>query len=96
MAKEAKPIGRSLDEFRATHDKSTVIPKKITAAIEKLGPEGWMYELEFIKLCECSPTDFAAFREAFEDFSVNIGGARNPKRAWAGSKALAKKMRDTQ
>lgn len=92
-AKKASKSGKSLSDFRAAHDKNFIVPGKIKAGLEKLGPEGWEYEVEFIRTCGLSTTDFAAFRDQFEDFSVNVGG-RNPKRVWAGSKALADKMRE--
>lgn len=89
-----KPAKNDLESFRAMHDKSFMIPKKIQEGLAALGDDAWEYELDFIKRCGVSPTDFAAYREQFEDFYVNIGAPRAPKRAWAGSKALAKKMRD--
>jgi hypothetical protein len=87
-----KAAGKSVEDFRALHDKSYIVPRKIRAAIEALGPEGWEYELGFLKLAGLSTTDMAAFRDQFEEFIVSTPG-HNPKRIWAGSKALAEKLR---
>lgn len=91
-AKPAKQSGKNLADFRAAHDKSFIIPAKIEAGIAKLGPDGWDYEVQFMRLAELSTTDLAMFRDQFEDFIVTVGG-KNPKRCWCGSKELAKKLR---
>ncbi len=83
--------GKSLADFRAEHDKSFIVPKKIRDALEKLG-DGWQYEVEFLRTAGLSTTDLAAYREEFLDYTVNVGG-RTPRRVWAGTKALAEKMR---
>lgn len=85
-------IGRSLDEFRANHDKSFIVPRKIKAALEKLGP-GWQSELEFAKLAGVSMTDLAAYRPQFEAFVVAVS-RDGTRRVWAGTKGLADKMRE--
>lgn len=89
----AKPQTKTLADFRAVHDKSFVIPNAIRAGLEKLGKEGWDYEPEFIKLCGVNVLDLARFREEFADHYVTVGGSKSSKRVWAGSKALAEKMR---
>lgn len=82
--------GRSLNEFRETHDKNFIVPKKIKAALAALGG-GWEYEMAFAKLAGISLGDLSAYRSMFEeDHVVVIGGS---KRAWAGTKAAAEKMR---
>lgn len=83
--------GRSLDEFRATYDKDTIIPQKIDAAIAELGKDGWAYEMEFVKLAGVGLSQLAAYRDAYAEHIVTLN--RESKRAWAGSKALAAKMR---
>lgn len=93
MTATTKPkIGRSLDEFRAAHDKNYIVPQKIKAALAKIG-DGWEYEIEFLKLAGLSTTDLAMFREQFSDFTVATPG-KNPKRIWAGTKELARKLRE--
>lgn len=85
--------GKDLAAFRALHDKSYIVPLKIQEGLKALGENAWEYEVEFIKRCGLSTTDLAAYRDQFKDFFVETGG-RNPKRAWAGSKPFAKKLRD--
>lgn len=89
----AAKVGRSLQDFRAEHDKSFIVPLKIREALKKLGAEGWDYEVQFLRLAGLSVTDLAAYRDEFADHFVVVGG-RNPKRLWAGSAALAQKMRE--
>jgi hypothetical protein len=82
------------DDFRTHHDKSYIVPKKIEAGLKKLGAKGYLYQAEFMKLCEVNnPADFNAYCGAFEaDHCVVIGGSK-AKRAWAGSKEFAERLR---
>lgn len=87
---------KSIADFRAAHDKSFIVPNKIKAGLDALGPDGWEYELQFVKDIGVSVIDFSRFREQFEEFCVSVGvgtGTAKAKRIWAGSKALASKMR---
>lgn len=85
--------GKTLNEFADLHDKGTIVPKRIRTALVQLG-DSWEYEGDLIKRAGLSQTDFSRFREQFAaDHSVELGG-RNPKRAWAGTKAFATKMRE--
>lgn len=92
----AKPAaasqGRSLAEFRATYDKDTIIPQRIDAGLAQLGKDGWAYEIEFVKLAGVGLAQLAAYRDAYAEHVVTLN--RESKRAWAGSKALAAKMRE--
>lgn len=83
---------RSLSEFRATFDKDTIFPKKIDAALEQIGKDGWAYEVEFAKLAGLGLAQLAIYRESYAEHVVHLG--RDSKRAWAGSKAMAAKMRE--
>jgi hypothetical protein len=83
---------RSLAEFRATFDKDTIFPQKINAALSQLGKDGWAYEVEFAKLAGIGLAQLAIYRETYAEQVVQLG--RDSKRAWAGSKALAAKMRE--
>lgn len=83
--------GRSLAEFRSTYDKDTIFPQKIDAALAQIGKDGWAYEIEFAKLAGIGLAQLAIYREKYADHIVQLG--RDSKRAWAGSKALAEKMR---
>lgn len=88
----SKAKGKDIDAFRAAHDKSFITPKRIREGLAALG-DSWEYEVEFIKRCQLSNTDFAMYREQFKDFYVEVGG-RSPKRVWAGTKAFANKLRE--
>ena len=96
MAKKPAPTkgAKSLADFRATHDKSFVIPNKIKAALAKLGDGGWEYATEFAKLAEISVNDLSRFATEFGDFVVVAKSNGREYRIWAGSKALAAKMRE--
>ena len=87
-----KKTGRDVDAFRAAHDRNFIIPRRIKDAIERLGADSWEYEQPFMKMAELSATDIGMFRAEFLDFIVEVG-ARNKKRVWCGSKALANKLR---
>lgn len=87
-----KPAGKTMSDFRAAHDKSFIVPKKIREGIASLG-DAWEYELEFQRRCGISQTDFAPYRDEFADFFFQIGG-KNPKRIWCGTKSLATKLRE--
>lgn len=88
-----KTVGRSVEEFRSSYDKSYIVPRKVKAALERLG-DGWLRELDFAKLAGVTPNDLAAYRGAFEDHIVALNGADRGRRAWAGTKGLAKKLRE--
>jgi hypothetical protein len=91
-AQKAPAAGKSLLDFRAEHDKSYIVPRKIRDALAKLG-DGWQYEVEFLRLAGLSTGDLATYREEFKDFTVTVGG-RSPRRIWVGTKALAQQMRE--
>jgi hypothetical protein len=82
--------GRSLSEFRASYDKSFIVPRKISAALKILGPSGWEYEVQFARIADVSLADLGNFRDQFSDHVVSL---RESRRAWAGSKKTAKEMR---
>jgi len=90
----AKQKGKTTDDFRALFDKNYIIPKKIKAALDELGPNIWELEKDFIARAKISTTDFAMFRDDFKDFIVEAKNPnRHPQRCWCGSKALATKLR---
>lgn len=88
-----KAAGRSLDEFRKSYDKGFIVPARVRQALADLGG-GWLSEIEFAKLAGVSTMDLNAFREAFEEHVVVLGGQHKGKRLWAGTKAAAAKMRE--
>lgn len=89
----AKTVGRSIDEFKASYDKSYIVPSKIKAALQKLD-HSWLYEVDFAKLAGVNLADLGAFRPAFEDHVVVLSGQDRGKRVWTGTKAAATKMRE--
>lgn len=87
-----KTVGKDITAFKDSHDKNTIVPRKIEEGLKLLGPDRWEYQAEFVKLCQISPTDLALFREQYADFSIEIR-AKTRKVVWCGSKALATKLR---
>lgn len=83
--------GKTLSDFRAAHDKSFIVPLRIRAGLKALG-DGWEYEVQFMKLCGLSQTDFSCYREEFETYCVETKG-HNAKRVWCGTPTLAEKLR---
>jgi hypothetical protein len=93
--KSAPPVkastARTLTEFKKTFDKDTIIPAKVKEALKELG-SGWLYESEFVKAADVSYADLGNYRDLFSDHVVTL--KREGKRAWAGTAALAKQMRE--
>lgn len=87
---EKPKVGRSLTEFKNTYDKNTIVPAKIKAALKLLG-NGWDFEVNFAKLAGVSLADLGNFREMFVDHVVTL---KESRRAWAGTIATAKAMRE--
>lgn len=85
--------GKSLEAFRAAHDKSYIIPVRIAKALAALG-DSWEYEGEFMKRAGIAPCDISTFRDQFRDHWLEVKtSARNVKRVWAGTSKLAAKLR---
>ena len=91
---EPKKRGRSLDEFRAAHDKSFIVPKRIRDALNQLG-DSWEYEIEFLRRCNLGTNELAEYRDQFEADHVVLVSSRShsTKRIWVGSKELAETLR---
>lgn len=79
---------KTLDDFKNTHDKNTIIPNRIKAGIAALGPNGWEYYGDFLKANKISVTDGSKFVESFKSFVVET----DKKRIICGSKKLAAKL----
>jgi len=89
---------KTLDDFRAAHDPNVIVPNKIRAAlaaIEKDGPENWLYEADFLKLSGLSTTQLSQFRDQFEAHIIETkaGSGRSAKRAYFGNAKVAAKLR---
>ena len=80
---------RSLSEFKATYDKSYIIPRAIKAGLKLLG-SGWEYETAFAKMINVSLQDLSAYRD---EFAAHIVSLREGRRAWAGRASVADEMR---
>lgn len=83
--------GRNIDQFAESHDRTVIIPKKIKSGLSALG-DSWEYESEFIKRCKLSNKDISDYREQFKEHVVDLTADR--RRAWAGTKRFADKMRE--
>lgn len=82
-------FGKTIAEFRATYDKSYIVPAKIKATIKELG-NGWEYETTFAKMAGVSLADLGSFRD---EFAAHVISLREGRRVWAGTKAIADQMR---
>ena len=95
MAKAELKVGRTLDDFRAAHDKRVIIPAKIRKALAEMeaeSPENWDYEIDFMRRAGISQTDIGAYRPQFEAHVVEVNG-KNPKKVWFASTKIAEKAR---
>lgn len=97
MSKDSvkKSSGKTLDDFRAAHDRNVIVPTKIRKALsdmESEHPENWEYELDFMRRAGLSQTDMGMFRPQFEAHVVEVGG-KNPKKVWFASAKVAEKAR---
>lgn len=90
----SKRVGKSVADFRAAHDASFIVPQKIREALKKLGPKGWEYEQDFMRLTTppISQTHIGQYREQFSEFWFVVGG-HSQRRVWCGSKDLADELR---
>lgn len=94
MAKPPKATGgKDLETFRAAHDKSYILPRRIRAALTALG-EGWEYEVEFLKRSGIAVSDIGAYRDQFKAYWVEVRSSnRNVKRVWCGTPKFAERLR---
>lgn len=95
VALAKKPAARTLDDFRAAHDRNVIVPAKIRKALADMEAEhgeSWEYELDFMRRAGISQTDVGMFRPQFEAHVVETGG-RNPKKVWFASAKVAEKAR---
>lgn len=96
MKNKANAKGKDFAAFRAVHDKSYAVPKRIREALAELG-ESWEYEADLVRRCGVSHVDFAKFKDAFLEHCVEtqrVNGQSHAKRVWAGTKAFAAKLRE--
>jgi len=90
----AKSKGKGLDEFRASYDKSYIIPNRLKEALKLLKPQEYEDEGPFFRTAGVSPNDAQHFREQFKDVIVEIKRDGKLKRLWCGSAVFAQKLRE--
>jgi len=89
---------KTLADFKAAHDPNVIVPNKIRAAlaaIEKEGPENWLYEVDFLKLSGVSTTQLSQFRDQFADHIIETPASSrgSAKRVYFGNAKVAAKLR---
>lgn len=89
---------RTLADFRAAHDPDVIIPSRIReafAAMLKIGPQHYEYEVDFLKLSGLSTTQLAAYRDQFAAHIIETPSGRNgaAKRVYFASAKVAASLR---
>lgn len=92
-----KKAGKTLDDLRALHDRSVLIPNRIKATIEKLAEvswQEWAYESDFLSIStpRISTKDLSDFRDRFKDFWAEMpptNGRRDARKVWFATKKAA-------
>ena len=84
--------GKSLDQFKAAHDKGFIVEKRLKDALSELG-ESWLYESELMRSARIGPGEITRLREKYKKFTLVVGRRGKQKCVWAGTPALAKKLR---
>lgn len=93
MSKMQSNKPRTIADFRAAHDPDIIVPAKFKAAfeaMEKLGPEHFLYENEFQKLAGVGQAQLAAYRD---QFSMHITETPEKKRVYWPTAKVASRMR---
>lgn len=90
---------RTIADFKASHDRETVVTTKVKGALEalaKVGPEHYEYEGDFVKLAKISQTDVTLIREKFKDHIVEAPAVhgKTARRVWFGNIKTAKALRE--
>jgi hypothetical protein len=97
-----KTKGKTIEDLRATHDRTVVVPNRIRQAIAILKASGdeWAYEQDFIALVKppIANVDIAKYRGQFLDFWADMpssNGKSSVRRVWFATKASADKWKET-
>lgn len=95
---KVKPKARTAADFRAAHDRDTVIPNKIRAGLAKLlevGPEHYEYDDGFRALCGLQAAELSNYRNQFAHnwFIAPKTGPTPEKRVWFGNAKVAARLR---
>lgn len=97
--RSAKPVARTLADWKKNHDPETVRTTKIKAALAKLrelGGQHFEYEKEFCALAGISQTQIGEYREQFAAHIVaapRMNGESRAKLAWFGNISAARSAR---
>jgi len=97
----SKTTRRTIADFKAAHDPDTIVPNKIRTAlaeIEKVGPEHFEYEVDFLKLAGISTTQIGQYRDQFADYwliTPGTNGNKSAKRVYFGNTKIVKKLKGT-
>lgn len=101
MAKKTTPAPKgprkTVDSFRALHDRNVAIPNKIRAGIDQMrkdgGGEHWEYAIDFARIAGVSLADLNKFADQFTDFTVEAkaeaGSKRHARQVWFATKKAA-------
>jgi len=85
-----KAKGKSLADFKATYDRSYIVPKRIREGLKALRG-GWEYEAQFARLAAVSTQDLNMYRDEFAAHIVPLN--KDGRRAWAATATLAEQMK---
>jgi len=87
-ARNFPEVGFSPEEYMNKFDPAT----KIRNGLAKLGAR-CIFESDLAKLCGMTPQMFTAHKKGFAEFLVREAQGERDKPVWAGTKALATKLR---
>lgn len=94
------PKGKTLEQFRAVHDRTQVLKARAAAALKALG-DSWEYEADFIRRAGVAMSEWGAIRENYMAHIVLVkasfgrGSNGNARRVIAGTPAFAKKLKES-
>lgn len=94
------PKGKTLEQFRAAHDRKLALKKRAEAAFKSLG-NSWEYEGDFVKRAGMSISDWGAIRGDYADYTLLVkasfgrGSNGSTRRVMAGNPAFAKKLKES-
>lgn len=95
MTKHAPAIeipGRTLADFVNENDRNIVVPRKIEAALARIGTQ-WRKAVEFQKESGVSLIELNAFRDQYLDYIVVVRKDGKPSDIWFGDKDAAAEAR---
>jgi len=94
-----KAKARTVADFKAAHDRDTIVVNKIRAGLQKLldiGPEHYEYSESFRAICGLQARDLADYKDRFADHwfkAAGHGSGKDGKVVWFGSAKVAARLR---